>query len=1111
MRRWVTMLLLVLGWGTAGWLGWLDDTAYAEIPVSQGKPVKASVTGAVYGPALAVDGLVQTAWRPTGVYPQYLRVDLGQSYGIQRIETLFERTDVSYRYKLETSEDEINWTLFADRSDNASPGFPRYADEGAGQGRFVRITILSAGAPGVKASLSEFSVYTQSSSGLTLLSQGRTAAADSEYGPGWEAAMAVDGDPSTKWAPEQGELPGSLVVDLGQNQSVRTVETTYDDRSGSYQYLIEFSTDAQQWYPYADRRDNREPSHPRYADSGHVMARYFRLTTTGMDSPSPYLAVAEFQVYGISSGPDPVPGGGGNGQAPSSVTLGQSALTLQAGEQYPLAVTAHFPPNDRTENVTASAAYQSSQPGVASVDASGLITAHEAGSAEITAAYRGRNAKLTVTVPAGARVQSISMDHDTYTMGYGDSQMMTVTAYYEDGDYEDITGLATYVSSSTSIVSVSSNGVLTAGSTAGTATVRASYGGRTDTATVTVRSSVYGGLYQISMSPSSFTLVAGGSNYFTLYAYGHQTTTVTASATYTSSNPSVASVGTNGYIWGLTPGSAVITASYGGYTTTASVTVTGTAADTSHPYFSYASELVTSNIGPTEVTLSWEAASDNVSVTQYRINRDGGLLTTLSGTSRSYTVTGLTAGQSYTFSVEAGDAAQLWSSELSAEVTTTAAPASGGSPAAPQPGSAPTPYSGVEPFADEGLPGEDMGAGLEVQAAVQMTSEVGPDGMIASRAVVDEASLTSALQSAGEGTVHVEIQDPQDPLEVEFPASPFAAGLGQGSGRVRVQLPAMTVQLPQALLSHAAAAGGGAPVTLRYSSADGAASSLAQELAARDGVQLLLPQPVELILRSGGQEFRDYQGMYVERRVSLEGAEPGQIPSAAWIRPESGEWGYLPSTVTQTAGQRQLAVKSPYGGMFTVKKGSRAFEDLTGHWAKGDVEALASRGLVAGVDAKRFAPDGVITRAQLSVLLVRAIGLEPGGADESAPQFRDVPPGEWYADAVSQAVKAGLIDGYEDGTFQPLREVTREQAAVLFTRAIRYVQPSQAVSGPGEERLMPFKDQQEIAPWARDSVAGALEKGFMQGADSGLLKPQAPTTRAEATSMLKRMLQFLNM
>jgi len=94
---------------------------------------------------------------------------------------------------------------------------------------------------------------------------------------------------------------------------------------------------------------------------------------------------------------------------------------------------------------------------------------------------------------------------------------------------------------------------------------------------------------------------------------------------------------------------------------TAVVSAVASVVDTLAPTWPSASHLATSGIGPTSLTLTWGAASDDFQVTSYRIYQGNTLIATVSGSVYTLTVTGLTPGTSYIFTVQAGDGADNWS------------------------------------------------------------------------------------------------------------------------------------------------------------------------------------------------------------------------------------------------------------------------------------------------------------------------------------------------------------------------------------------------------------------------------------------------------------------
>jgi len=109
-----------------------------------------------------------------------------------------------------------------------------------------------------------------------------------------------------------------------------------------------------------------------------------------------------------------------------------------------------------------------------------------------------------------------------------------------------------------------------------------------------------------------------------------------------------------------------------GYTTAALVNyqVSNGNSDTNSPVWPQGSALSISNLSATSLTLTWPQATDNVSVTAYRIYQDGNLLTTVGGSVYMYNVVGLLSNTNHTFRVDAGDAAGNWATGPSVSTTT---------------------------------------------------------------------------------------------------------------------------------------------------------------------------------------------------------------------------------------------------------------------------------------------------------------------------------------------------------------------------------------------------------------------------------------------------------
>jgi len=193
---------------------------------------------------------------------------------------------------------------------------------------------------------------------------------------------------------------------------------------------------------------------------------------------------------------------------------------------------------------------------------------------------------------------------------------------------------------------------------------------------------------------------------------------------------------------------------------------------------------------------------------------------------------------------------------------------------------------------------------------------------------------------------------------------------------------------------------------------------------------------------------------------------------------------------------------SKYALMERTAPPIKTFTDIKGHWAQSDIEVMAGLGIVQGISEHIFAPEMPVNRAQFAAFLIRSLEIEE--ASPVTPHFKDLQPDAWYYGAVEGAYAAGLIKGYEDGTFRPEREISREESAALIARALKYAGQEVTVDDI-DAVLGRFKDANEISSWAKEEAAQAIVSGIIIGRD-GLFAPKDNATRAEAVVMLKRML-----
>ncbi|MEN8701876.1 S-layer homology domain-containing protein [Bacillus infantis] len=175
------------------------------------------------------------------------------------------------------------------------------------------------------------------------------------------------------------------------------------------------------------------------------------------------------------------------------------------------------------------------------------------------------------------------------------------------------------------------------------------------------------------------------------------------------------------------------------------------------------------------------------------------------------------------------------------------------------------------------------------------------------------------------------------------------------------------------------------------------------------------------------------------------------------------------------------------------------FTDISNSYAKDAINQLAAEGILNGLPSGQFNPTGQISRQDFAIILAKALKLDVE-ASITKPAFTDVPASHYSYKYVEAAAKAGLINGLGDGTFGGNSQLTRQDMAVLFVRAL-------GVDATGYGDKLSFTDASSIAGYAKDAVGFALEAQLIQGLGNGSFNPQGTAKRQEvalvASSFLK--------
>ncbi len=173
------------------------------------------------------------------------------------------------------------------------------------------------------------------------------------------------------------------------------------------------------------------------------------------------------------------------------------------------------------------------------------------------------------------------------------------------------------------------------------------------------------------------------------------------------------------------------------------------------------------------------------------------------------------------------------------------------------------------------------------------------------------------------------------------------------------------------------------------------------------------------------------------------------------------------------------------------------FTDINKHWAKDDIYRACIGGLMNGMGAGKFNPDGVATRAQFVTVLYNMEG-KPEVADPTTP-LTDI--NGWYKDAITWAYSEGIVNGVTTTTFAPNKQLDRETFATMLYRYAKYKgEDVESVKGD----LSKYADAAKVSGWAKEALTWANAKGYINGMSATTIVPKGKATRAQMATILAR-------
>lgn len=428
------------------------------------------------------------------------------------------------------------------------------------------------------------------------------------------------------------------------------------------------------------------------------------------------------------------------------------------------------------------------------------------------------------------------------------------------------------------------------------------------------------------------------------------------------------------------------------------------------------------------------------------------------------------------------------------------------------PGPAPPDNNGGNSTVTDGKGGLTLQPGTYTE-----TKETTASGSVISNITVKAEELKAALQKAEEkdgkpASIMIKAQEGAQGAVVQLPGAIFNSSWGEPA-TVVVQSDLGSYELPLQLIP-ADARKESASVKISLVPVEGDGLAAVQSASLQAGTRLQAGSTVEfrVSVEANGSE-RELSGFgttYVSRILALpEGSAAGAY--AVMLDSSRNKLVFVPQVRTDIDGRPGIKVMRPGNSIYALVTASKSFGDLSGHylsghWAKQDIEWMASRLIVQGRTDSTFAPDQPVTRAEFAALLATSLGLNRDAS--AAAAFKDVAPSAWYAGDVGAAFRAGLVNGVQDGSYAPEAPITRAEMAVMITRAVAMVK-GKVAAADSASTLSAFADRAAVPSWAADSVAYLTEQRLLNGLDGSRIGPGQGATRAESAALLLRALRQL--
>lgn len=238
---------------------------------------------------------------------------------------------------------------------------------------------------------------------------------------------------------------------------------------------------------------------------------------------------------------------------------------------------------------------------------------------------------------------------------------------------------------------------------------------------------------------------------------------------------------------------------------------------------------------------------------------------------------------------------------------------------------------------------------------------------------------------------------------------------------------------------------------------------------------------------------------YVERMMEVPaGIDPSRI-STGIVFNSDGTYSHVPTEVFQKDGKLYARINSLTNSIYSVIWNPVTVKSVENHWSKDTVNDMASRLIIKNPEG--FMPNQNITRGEFAEYITKALGIYRSEI-VNTQKFSDVKTTHELAYSIEIACEYGIISGYPDGTFKPDAQISREEAMVMYSRAMDIAGLAEADS----DRINSYTDKDSVAEWAYNHVKKTISAGVFNGKTNETINPRDTFTCAEAATAIRNLL-----